>query len=145
MGSYLTRLQLLALYAASYWAYAVYYLGVSSECVDEMKIGLSDSIKEFSDPDGKAMSQEFIEVFHSFFKRSFKAIGDDINSPDEPGVFNPDINNLAKSFNEAIEYYHFRDGNVMPELEKTYIGHIVANIPVSLFEALKSQGLEYNG
>lgn len=143
MGSYLTRLQLLALYTASYWAYAVYILGVPSECVDEMKKGMNDSIKEYRDPDGGKISDQFVDVYHSFFKRSFKAIGDDINDPVEQGVFNPDINNVAKSFNEAVEYYNFRDGVIMPEVEKTYIGMIVANIPLSLFEALKFQGLEY--
>ncbi len=145
MGSYLTKLQLLALYTASYWAYAVYILGVPSECVDQMKIGLTDSIKEYSNPDGGQISENFIELFHSFFKRSFKSIGDDINDTSDPEVFNPDINNVAKSFNEAIEFYNFRDGRIMPELEKTYIGHIVANIPLSLFEALKEQNLEYVG
>lgn len=145
MGSYLTKLQLLALYTASYWSYAVYILGVPSECVDQMKVGLTDSIKEYSDPNGEAISEKFIEVFHSFFKRSFKSIGDDLNDTPDPEVYNPDINHVAKSFNEAVEFYNFRDGKSMPELEKTYIGHIVADIPLSLFQALKDQNLEYVG
>jgi hypothetical protein len=145
MDTYLTRLQLLALYTASYWAYAVYILGVPSECVDEMKKGMNDSIKEYRDPEGGKISDQFIDTYQSFFKRSLKAISDDINNPAEQGAFNPDISNVAKSFNEAIEYYNFRDGAIMPEVEKTYIGMIVANIPLSLFEALKSQDLKYIG
>ena len=63
----------------------------------------------------------------------------------EQGVFNPDINNLAKSFNDDIEKFNFYNGDAMPELEKTFIGQMVSTIPVSLFEALKLKNLKYVG
>lgn len=144
MNSYLTGLQLLALYASSYWAYAIYMLGTPAECIEEMKIGMNDYIKEYGGPNGGVISNELIAVFDSFFKRSLRAISDDLGEDSKPGAFNPDINNVAKSFVEALEFYHFRDGNVMPEIEKTYIGHQIADIQLNMFNALKSQGLTFN-
>lgn len=143
MGTYLIKLQLLALYAASYWAYVIHILEVPSECIDQMKVGLNDSIKEYSDPNGEEITEPFIEIFNSFFKHSLKAIGDDLNETPEQAVLSLDINQIAKSFIEAVEFYHFRDGLSMPELEKLYIGHIVADIPVSLLQTLKAQDLVY--
>jgi len=144
--SYLTRLQLLALYTAVYWAYAILILGTPEEYVENMKIGMNDSIKEYSGPNGENISNEGIALSESFFKESFKCIGEDIRNIEDTDsdVFNPDISNMAKYFIEAIEHYHFNNGAAMPEIEKTYIGHLVAEVPLKMFSVLNRQGIVFN-
>ena len=144
--SYLTRLQLLALYTAAYWAYAILILGTPEEYVENMKIGMNDSIKEYGGPSGGVISNEGVALFDSFFKESFKCIGEEMRNLDDtdPDVFNPDISNMAKYFIEAIEHYHFNNGAAMPEIEKTYIAHLVAEIPSNMFSALQKLGVVFH-
>ena len=143
MQSFVTYLQLVAMYTASYWAYTAYVLNVSDQSVvEEMGEGLKDSIKEFHVSDGTPFTDELIDVFRSSFQKYFKAIGDDmIYFNNQAGGFNPDICNLSKLFIEAIEFYNFNDNSKMGEIEKTYYGHLVADTPMSVFNSLKQQGL----
>lgn len=144
--SYLTRLQLLALYTASYWAYAIFILNVPADYIEEIRTGMNDAIKEYKGPDRGPISEQFISAYNSFFQWSFQSIGEDIKNIEnsEPDVFNPDISNMSKYFIEAIEHYHFKNGEVMPEIEKTYIGHLVAEIPLKMFSLLNRQGVAFN-
>ncbi len=145
MQSFFTYLQLVSVYTASYWVYAIYMTDASTEVMDRMKKGTSDSIKEFSDPNGNQFTNELTDVFDRFFKRYFTAIINDIKEANitDANVYNPDINNLAKSFVELVEYYNFKDGEKMSEIDRMYIGNFVADIPNSIFEALKEQGLVF--
>ena len=143
MQSYLTRLQLLALYTASYWAYAIHILGIPAEISDDMKKGLDDSIREFSNPDGSKISEDFVQVFYVFFGRMVTAIEDDFNNPPSQDAFIPDCNKVGQSFAEATQHYHFTDGEVMPEIERTYLTNMVASSPLELFQSLQEQKLKF--
>ena len=143
LNSYLVELQLLALYSSAYSAYVIYLLEVPTECLEEMEAGRNDSIKERKGPNGTEITDEIINIYNSFFQGFSRAIRDDWNNSPNPDVINPDINSVAKYFIEGIEHYYFKGDIEMPEMEKFRVGHFIATIPIDLFQALKSQGLEY--
>ena len=144
-NEFIARLQFMALYTAAYWAYAVLILGVPITVVKQMEVGLGDAIKGLTTPKGEPYRKEFVDLFSASFSRYYEAMQTDIRSDSDPNVYNPHVNELAKC---AVTMF----SKLFPQLNKTgtdqladaqfevelmSFRHLVADIPIDLFRALK--------
>ena len=62
----------------------------------------------------------------------------------DPEVINFNTSNLSRSFIESLEFYNFKNGEKIGEIERLFIGDLIAVQPISVFDALKMQGLYFN-
>lgn len=142
--------QLIAAYSASYWYY-LYMSGIIPEdlatpTMTELNRGLNDGINAFTINNSK-IDDYAIKLYQNCFHRYLKeGIIKDHSSSNEvdPLVFNPDIDNFTKLFIDDCKLLSERDNNiVIDELKAYYLGQIIADIPLTVFETLSQLPVEY--
>jgi hypothetical protein len=144
MQSRLTYLQLLAIDTSAYFVSAILLGVVLPEHIEAMHNGMNIRLREIKFERNQYGNE--IELFESFFKRYFCAIYDDVKNIEnvDPKVIDSDISNLAKLFIESLEHYNFKSGEKIGVIEGFLIGHLIANHPICVFIALKSQGVFFD-
>ena len=142
--------QLIAAYSASYWFYLymseIIPKDLATPTMTELNRGLNDGINAFTINNEK-IDDYAINLYQNCFHRYLKeGIIKDYSSSDEvdPLVINPDIDNFTKLFIDDCKLLSERDNNiVIDELKAYYLGHIIADIPSTVFETLSQMPVEY--
>jgi len=142
-------MQLLAAHTAAYWQYLYFSEIVPhnllTESMTEQKRGLDDGINAITFGEDK-IDPYFVDLYHHFFRKYLRGIMDDcsqINDVD-PEAFNPDVNNFTQAFMEDSKALSLRDNQVeIDEVKSSYLGHLIAVIPLGVFESLSKMTVEY--
>jgi hypothetical protein len=141
----MARLQFMALYTASYWAYVILVLGVPIKVVEQMQIGLGDVLKTLVTPNGEPYSKEFLDLFQASFSRYYVAIQSDFRAEPDPRAYNPTVNELAESavtmFSKLFPQWNKTGTDEVADaelfVEQMSVRHLMADVPVDLFRSLK--------
>jgi len=144
-GEYYLKLQLLALYGAIYWVYAISTPEVTASTRDNMNVGFSDSVKDLRNPLGNTLSAVEENYFLASFNIYIESILADMSAAGDHdlGVFRPEVSKVSVAFfeNIAIAYPKLSSTTALDRLS---LSHNIAEIPLIMFKALDSEiGLEY--
>lgn len=134
---YLVLFQFLAIFVSAYWYYASNILNVGVDIQDRMKVGLDDGIQS-SRIDGKPLDQFWVQLFRGALSKYLNAnITDYVDSVTHGDVYNPDVSAVSRAFFDIHEKYFPQIKAT--EIDRLIIGHYVADIPVNLHVALKTE------
>jgi len=139
-NSFHMYLQVLALFTASYWVYAIKILSVSEEIIDEFEIGFNDSISDLLEPDGQPLSERNKKLLYAYSRKYLFSMFDEFGETEKTDA---PFSVLSANFIEMIEYY-FLEKNKMDILERMRITNQIAEIPLCAFEVLKVKGLNFH-
>jgi|APLak6261703504_1056268.scaffolds.fasta_scaffold08548_1 hypothetical protein len=144
-------IQLLAAYSASYFYYPIFAqivpIQLLEEGLKEIIRGRDVGIKAWTF-DNHPIEDELVEKYKITFKRYYNGLMKDCNDMTDnsvsAGVFNPDINEFTKLFVEDSIYLMENESNTsINEIERMYLSNMIANIPISVFQALSQTSMEY--
>lgn len=123
--------QFIAIYVASYVFYAIEFQGVPIDGQDRMKVGTDNAIKELKGIN-TVQAQYLKGSISAYLQANIEDFADSKFA--EPGVFRPDFSKLASKFFELITRLY---PNIkITEIDRLVLGHLVANTPIHLYQAL---------
>lgn len=139
-SEYYASLQLIALYAACYWVFAVAILTVPTDANEEMKHGLDDGINDLRNPLETELSSSEESYFRTSFRLYIQAILDEKEhaSTSDPSVIRPEVSLVSQAFFEQISIA-YSDLRSTSFLDRSLLAHQIAEIPPSIFAALQDE------
>lgn len=137
-------IELMAVYAASYWFYASNFLHVNA-AQSEMKMGLDDGIKGMRLDNGDCLSNFQEQYLRASIGKFFSSILEDniASTHGDPYVYKADASAVASKFFE-LTLPLYPEMKSISAADHLLIGHFVSDIPVLLFKTLqKDIGISY--
>lgn len=154
LASYFVRLQLLALYSASYYAFSSTYFTLSNSCYKEIDKGMLDSIKEYKGADGAKIPDDYVIHFMGWVKKFREELSMYIlfEKSEDFGVTT--IQNTLSSeskyadrfsvvFIESMQEALSLSDRTLDESDKSFIKRHISEIPDSVIISLKIAHLKY--
>lgn len=141
------HLQFIALHAAAYWVYATAVLHISAEVIKEMGKGFEDGIRDMRTPKGEPYGEDLTAIFKRSFGAYYKSMSADFMADVDPDVFNPDVNEVAKSAVHIFAQFYpalaktgsdeIADAQI--EVERMFFSNMIADMAVNLLMVLKKE------
>lgn len=144
-------IQLLAAYSASYFYYPIFKqlipIQLQEDSLKEMIHGRDVGIKAWTF-DNHPIEDELVEKYKIEFNRYYKGLSIDCDNMRKNSIdtesLNFDTNNFTQLFIEDSIYLMENEGGIyINSIDKLYLSHIIADIPISAFISLSKTSMKY--